>query len=180
MRIDPTQKKIAAGMTLAVALFVGLGWWPASRDIAALRKHIDQTQEEIVRTAGKTEDLMRLHEEVKSIRHEIESTSKVIPTQGELADLVRQISATIESAELADQSISTEPTVLGEDYATLPIRVTFKGPAPNAFRFINAVEAMPRLMQVTSMELAKDKNPDLVAARLELNTYYYTPQEMAR
>jgi Tfp pilus assembly protein PilO len=180
VRIDPTQKKIAAAMTLAVALFVGLGWWPARRDIAALRKQIADTQEQILGAAGKAEDLARLDTRVKTIQREIASTSKVIPTQGELAELIRQLSATIESSQLRDQSISTELTVQGDNYATLPIRVTFTGEAPNAFGFINAVEAMPRLMQITSMEMSTDKNPAQVSAQLELNTYFYTTQEMAR
>lgn len=180
MRIDPTQKKIAAAVALLVALFVGLGWWPARRDIVALRKQIAETQEQILGTAGKAEDLVRLDHEVKMIQREIASTSKVIPTQGELAELVRQLSATIQTAQLRDQSISTEPTVQGENYATLPIRVTFAGEAPNAFRFVNAVEAMPRLMQITSMELSTGKDAQQVSAQFELNTYFYTTQEMAR
>lgn len=180
MRIDPTQKKIAAVMTLLVALFVGLGWYPARRDIAKLRKQISETQQQIMGAAGKADDLAQLDRQVKQIRREIASNSKVIPTRGELAELIRQLSTTIENAELRDQSISTEQTIQGDNYVTLPIRVTFNGPAPNAFRFVNAVESMPRLMQVTNMQLSNDKSGQSVTAQLELNTYFYTTQEAPR
>jgi len=174
MRIDPTQKKIVAVMTVLVIAFVALGWWPARSNIAELREQIATTQQKILGVEHKADDLAELDYEVKRIRNEIESSSKVIPRRGELAELIRELSDRIEAAELRDQSISTEQTIDRGTYATLPLHISFNGRASNAIEFVHAIENMPRLMQVTQLQLESNADKGGVDTQLELNTYYYT------
>ncbi|MBI1367440.1 MAG: type 4a pilus biogenesis protein PilO [Planctomycetes bacterium] len=180
MRANFKGKWLTIGMVTLIAAFVGLGWYPLRRDIQRLRAQIAQTQQSILGAEGKADDLTELDRTVKQIRQEIASTSKVIPEQGELANLIRELSTTMEASHLTDPSIATDATVLGANYATMPIRVSFKGKSADAFDFIRKIDHMSRLVQVTNLDFHGQNGEGLINAEMKLNTYFYTTQEGSR
>ncbi len=175
MHIDTLQKKLIGGVTVLLLAFGAAVLWPVIRESSKLRAEIAETKQKLASTQAETAGLASVAASVKQIRSEISTNNKRIPTQGETAELLRELTTELQSQRLSDPSITSMPSVPGADYTRLPIQIAFKGSAMGAFRFINKVEAMPRLVHMQRLHLqASDKQPDQVDADLELHTFTYT------
>jgi len=173
-----SQIVVIAIMVVMVILGVGFGWYPINSDTKELRAEINQTQQKLLGSESKTEDLKALALNVQFIRREINTTNKVIPRQDELAALVRAMGKELADLGLGDQSISTQSSKRGNEYVTLPIEVGFTGDAEAGFRFVRNIEEMPRLVQLQKLVFRSSrKNPSQVETKLNMNTFFYATQE---
>lgn len=182
MRIDSSQKTLLAVLVLAIGTFVLLGWYPAHRDIKRLRAEIDTTVHQLSGSAEKTKGHPELHETVQRLKRELAATSKTIPHQGELAGLIREVSTRAEAQQLREQNLSTKPTVESAHYVTLPVEILCRGDALAAFGYVNQLEQMPQLVQLTGLYLSSDPDKSgAVETRLTLNTFFYaSPKGISR
>lgn len=178
MQIDGSQKKLLITLVLAVGAFVMLGWYPANRDIKQLTEDIVSTQKQIDGYQGKTEEYPALYAEVQRMQAELDSTSKIIPQQNELAGLIREISTRIDGRALGERELNTRPTVESTHYQTLPIDIACTGDSLSAFNFVNDLESMPQLVQLSGLYMSVDpENPNMVKTELKVNTFFYAKAE---
>jgi Tfp pilus assembly protein PilO len=161
-------------MLAAVAVVVVAGvlmWLPAQRQIAELRRKIAQTQQELMGTQGQTQNMASLAREVQAIRSEIASTSKTIPASDELSELLRELSSRMTALSLEQAAVTSHSSSRGDGYVTLPLQISFKGPSRSAFAFINRIEEMEHLAQVTQLRLQADTQGG-VEADVRLSTFF--------
>ena len=179
MRIDKIQLRTALVVVGLVIAYAGILWWPAHQDIKSLRASIKEAERELGIALDRTDDLARLTDEVQKLRDEVTSSNKEIPEQSEMASMLRELSVQIENENLAGQGINMLAAEAGTDYLTLPVELTFSGQSLDAFRFVNRLEKMPRLVQVESMTMRREagsKN-DRVKTSMRLNTFFCYVEE---
>lgn len=178
MRIDHKQMRMSLIIVGLAVAYVGLLWWPVQNDIGALRAKIAKSEQELGIARDRTDGLAKLAEEVNRLRHEVAGSNKEVPAQSEMAAMLRELSVQIESENLTGQGINMLAAKAGEDYLTQPVELTFSGRSLDAFRFVNRLENMPRLVQVESVAMRQepDSGGQRVKASLRLNTFFYTPE----
>ncbi len=164
---------VASGVVLAAGLML---WWPAYREIASLEKQIAQTQLDLLGTRDQTQNLAGLARDVQTIRQEIASTSKTIPTEDQLSELLRELSTQMSVLALQGPAITSQSTSRGDGYLTLPLDISFKGASRGAFAFVNSVEQMQHLAQITQLRL-ESEGAGTIAASMRLNTFFYLTEE---
>jgi Tfp pilus assembly protein PilO len=177
VRIDVTQKRTMVGVAVIAALFGGLLWYPAQRDMTRISQQIALAQQELMGTQGKTVSLKELAVEVQRMDAELKSSKRVIPREGELADLLRDLNQQIAEARLGEQSVVTKPQIEGQGYLTMPVEVNFRGDSRSAFALMNRVESMPKLVQVTGLRMQTERGSNRIEAQLELNSFFYANRE---
>lgn len=178
MRIDALQKKLIAGFAVGVLAFGGIVVWPAVRESRQMHSQIVQAQQQLLSTQAQTSGLAALVTTVKQIRMEINTNNKRIPNQGEVAELLRELTTELQRQQLIDPAITSQPILPGPSYVRLPIQIAVKGPALGAFGFINRVEAMTRLVQLQRLHLqTSEKHPDQIEAEMDLHTFTYTSSQ---
>lgn len=178
MRIDKMQMRtgmIIAGLAVAYA---GLLWWPAHRHIRSLEAQITENEQALGIARDRTDGLAKLANEVNKLRAEVAGSNKEIPDQGEMAAMLRELSVQIENENLTGQGINMLAAKAGHDYLTQPVELTFSGRSLDAFRFVNRLENMPRLVQVESVAMRQESGTQgqRVKASMRLNTFFYTPE----
>lgn len=173
MPVDKAQLRFALVVVGLVAVYAAGLMWPQVRAFRELNGRIAQAEQELGLTKGRTDGLAILAGEVDALRRAAGENNKEIPNHEELAKVLHDISVQIEAENLTGQGISTQPTVEKQDYVTLPVDLTFRGNSVSVFRFIDRIEAMPRLMQVESVNVIKNADdPSTVQAVLRLMTYF--------
>ena len=179
MRIDRLQLRTGLIILGLVAGFAAAGWWPAQRQKQTLRNRIDVAEQELGIARNRTDGLAKLAEEVQKLRDEVKSSNKEIPEQGEMASMLRELSVQIENENLTGQGINMLAAEAGADYLTLPVELTFSGQSLDAFRFVNRLERMPRLVQVESMTMRREPNSkgDRIKTSMRLNTFFCYVEE---
>lgn len=158
----------------AAALFVAMMWLPHSMKAKQLEERIRQTkaQLEVDRAAGA--HLSVLATNVSDLQSKLDGTLKHIPSEGELAVLLRQIGSELEAQRVVDQETRTQPVVVGSNYSIMPITLQFRGSLASVFGFIRGIESMPRLVRVTRFEVRGDPTAEgrLLMARIELCAFF--------
>lgn len=172
---------IASLLVVGVGLGLILPLYAKTRDV---RSEIAQLEHDLGIQRGRTDGLSALAMQVADLREQAARNNKTIPSQIELANLLRELDDQIEAERLTSRGISTEQAVEQEETTRLPLELTLYGPAPAIFRFIDRVESMPRMIQVDELEIERDFaaenrrrsdaeiKPGHVEARVRLNTFY--------
>jgi len=173
MRVERDQFK--AGMVV-VGMFVvfGLGvLWPLSRKRANVETSITELDTQISQNRTATVGLTALGEQIVDFQQQIDNSHKIVPRDSELASLLRKWSNELEAQQTTDQDIQTQPTVLGEDYNLIPIRLKFRGSFMAAFRFLRHIESLNRLIRIGQLEVTGNpERPDEpLMIRIELVTF---------
>jgi len=164
---------------LGVLLVVGVGLWlPTWLSIKDLRVDIAKAEERLGIARGRTDGLAKLAREVDQLRTQVSTNSRIIPEQAELANVLRKLSVQLDHHGLTGKGMSTgEPKPI-EDCLGLPVGMTVVGAGRDVLAFIEAVERMPRMIQVDAFELdSGEKHNGQVEARVELTTFYSPADE---
>jgi len=175
MPIDLGSPRTIAAAIGLIALVGVAAWFPAYHDTKSLRGKIARVDDELLGvSAHEADGLEALYVREKRARAELDARHKTIPQDGELAELLRVLTSEMNELELVDANVSTLATLKSSGYESLPIIITFRGRSTNAFEFIYRVEAMPRLVQVTHVQLHASKHDvGEVTGEVQLNAYYY-------
>ncbi len=165
------QIGVAAG---ALSLLIVLGLcMPMWMGINTLRSEIDAAEERLGIARGRTDGLARLAREVNRLREEVAATSRVIPSEPDLAAVLRQLSVESQQQQLQPDGMSTGDPVHSDDWFAVPVGVVLTGQSRDVFAFIDQVEQMPRMIQVDAYTMvAEPEHNGRVEAALKLTTFY--------
>jgi Tfp pilus assembly protein PilO len=181
MRIDKAQQKLIGAAAVIAALHIGLVIWPVYKQTRSLNSQAAGVEAELSGSRGQAAELTALSRDVKRIAAEMADGVKKVPQEGEMAQMIRELSNRLAAQHLSDPTIGTQTTLPGPNYNTVPIIVGFHGDGVSAFRFINDVESLPRVVQVKRIHLLRsEKLPGQVEAEIELNTFYSPAPEPAQ
>jgi Tfp pilus assembly protein PilO len=177
MLVDREQLRATIVVVAIVLVFVVGLWAPLSNRAGELEAEILKLEGDLGVTRGRTDGLGELASEVDRLQAKVAETNKLIPQQGELAGLLRELSTQIETEALTDQNLATGSQQVSDEYATLPVELTFSGDSPAVFRFVRRVERMPRLVQVERLFIdRRDEAEGVVSAEMDLKTFFYTTE----
>lgn len=170
MRIERDQWRtilIVAGMVTAFVLAV---WLPDRMAQRTVQARIDAAQRQLGFDRLGALGLKQLADEVAELERLSTDSRRRVPGSGEVADLLRQLSADLSTARVSQQQILTQNVSHGRDYSVMPLVVEFQSSFPAAFSFLRGVESMPRLVRVSKLEIdgSPDRPDEPLSVRLDL------------
>jgi len=172
MRIDRNQFRTLVIVGTLSAAFVGALWLPRKLEERKLHSQIESMKQEIRADEATGQDLKRLSDEVAAMRKDAAAMNRHLAEETEVADVLRQLSADLETHGTREHETQTQTIAPGKDFSLLPVAVSFRSSCASMFEFLKTVEQSPRLMRVTRMQLTGDSNaPGEVRVRLELCTF---------
>lgn len=174
MRIERDQVTTMV-ILLAITIGFALGvWWPLRNWQQGLQVELDTVRQQINSDRGRTVGLTAMGQEVVQLQAAVARHTRVVPRTGELASLIRDISAELKIHQIADPEINTLAAVHGDDYSFVPLTLRFRGSFLPVFRFLRNLESMDRLLRVSRLELSGDpqRPEDGLMVRLELAAFY--------
>jgi Tfp pilus assembly protein PilO len=174
MRIERDQAVTLLIVLLFVAAAVVGGWLPRRLQEQRLRDQIDTLKSQLGQESSNTPELGKLSRNVGDLRKAVHESSRFVPRDPDLADLLRSLSATLADLKVTDQEIQTQPIVAGAEYSVIPITLRFRGPFPAAYGFLRRVETMRRMVRVTRFDVAgsAEHPDDPPSVRVELCGFY--------
>ena len=115
--------------------------------------------------------------QVDDMKNRYRNMDRRLPKQKELGGFLREISANLLQARLANQIIEPGKPDQEELYHTLPIMMKFEGNYLSLANFLKRIDDMERLTRVQKMSIsldrdAKDKPEGSVSIELQLNIYF--------
>jgi Tfp pilus assembly protein PilO len=170
MRVERDQLRILLAVVAVATLFVAGLWLPQRYRQHRLEAAIAAAEQEQQAHATCALNLQTLARREARLRHDTAASERYVPPEGELADLLRQISSELQREKVTDQEIQTQPLAIGANYCVMPITLRFRCSFPAAYGFLRSVESLHRLVRVTRVELAgeADQPGRPLQARLEL------------
>ncbi len=116
--------------------------------------------------------------QVDEMKNRYRNMDRRLPKQKELGGFLREISANLLQARLANQMIEPGTPDQEELYHTLPIMMKFEGNYLSLANFLKRIDDMERLTRVQKMNISlnrdasKDKPEGDVSIELQLNIYF--------
>jgi|GEM_PF-6750486 len=182
MHVEKDQ--IYTVVAIVVVILVGLlaGWMPQNKKINERKAELDHLKSKLSKHASQETDLAVALHKVRDLEERIASQPKRVPSQGELAALLKQVSTHLQSEEVRNQTILTRTMQRGDDFNVMPLRLTFRCEYRSMYSFLRDLEAMPRLMHVSRLEIEtasgkskdkdRDQSVDLLEITMDLNTFF--------
>jgi Tfp pilus assembly protein PilO len=179
MRIESDQlRTFGLLLTLTAAWALGL-WWPDQQRQASARRRIAEANHRIEAYRDSSAQLAPLSKELLQLRQVVDSSSKQMPQEDQLANLLKQLSTGMNAHQLTDQDVLTQPIQHGKQYSLVPLTLNFKGTFLQIFGFVKQVESLPRMIRITRLELHNrpQKAGDLLTVSLDLCAFFVPGQE---
>lgn len=172
MSIAKDQLRVAAIIAVLIAVFIGAGYVPQRWATQRYRDQIAEAKLQLGVDLAGSKELAILAAEVDELQRQAGSTSKEVPAESELAELLRGLSGLLQVQGVGDKEVQTRPAVQGVDYSLLPVSLRFSGTFRDTYRFLSEVETMRRLIRVDRLELRQGRNTDTLEVRVELGTFF--------
>ncbi|MEM6755772.1 MAG: type 4a pilus biogenesis protein PilO [Planctomycetota bacterium] len=182
--IDRLNRQSAAWLAGTVVLFGGLIVavdLPIRSMQSGHRDRIAQAERSLAGSSDAATQLAQLNDEMVELREETRSIQQRIPQANETAEVIRGISQAMER-HAADEPILTTGPV--EHYAThslIPIQVSFRADFDNAYRVMDALRSMPRLIRIERMTLSREGGElgRPMPISLEVAAFFSRPDQFA-
>ncbi|MEM8757405.1 MAG: type 4a pilus biogenesis protein PilO [Planctomycetota bacterium] len=141
---------------------------------------IEQAEREIEHKRAMLEKLQTvtsrsetLEEATAAIETGIETIEARLPTDREIGEVVRAVSALAVESGLGQPGMVARPPVSGTLYMEQPIEMTLTGDFRGFYEFLLALERLPRLTRMPDMQVERSKDEDgHLTAEFTLNIYF--------
>ncbi|MEO1007780.1 MAG: type 4a pilus biogenesis protein PilO [Planctomycetota bacterium] len=138
----------------------------AREEIALRRDKLERLQQESARRGT-------LEAATQEISTRIDAIEARLPTNKELADVVRQISDLATDADLQQPTIVTEKPVKAALYLEQPLKVELQGDFRGFYRFLLELEQMERITRMTNISVKRSDSIDgHMMAEFTLSIYF--------
>lgn len=146
---------------LAIALILGLGYVvytyvyaPIMAHHAAVAKELEDVNLEIRKGLAALKRVPKVEQEFREKLAALESFEVLIPDEDKLPYLLKDLEDVARRGNVKINSLSLgKPSPIG-DYLEVELRLTLEGTYNDVLAFFANVEAMPRLINVTSFSIA--------------------------
>jgi len=174
-----------AGALLVLVLGGALLVWPNYRETRAVRQEITKLQQKISALADQTGVVASLSDELKQARQRVEEELKFIPRTSDVAGLMRKLSLPVDGRTVLDQTFTAGSpcdAAVGETFTerAMPLTVDLEATFDSVFALIRAAELMDRLVRVSSVRMAAERQGDgsgvpVLTASVGLEVIYDPP-----
>ncbi len=181
MRIERDMWKTTIILAGMIVLFVLMVWLPGRVHARQLEQRRIAAQTLLKEGTEAREQIPTLQAHVDELRLLVDATSRYVPHEPQLAELMRQLSQTLE--EHKAQNVSTRHGVAfqGERYTTIPITLQFRATFVNLFLIVERIESMHRLVRIDKLDVlgSRDNSEALLDVSMQISAFH-AQQEMER
>lgn len=167
MRIERDEVQTAAIIAALIAAFVFGLYLPHRKKVAQTEAQITTLQAQLQADPNDTRHLVALVEEVESLKQSLTGAQQYVPPQSELAELLKQLSADLESigseggpSTVTGQETQTRAIANYSNYSVLPVGMRFQTTFASAFNFLERIESMQRLVRIDVLEMSWNNQPE--------------------
>lgn len=151
MKINREMVKTCVIILGLLGLFAGGVLVPYSFRDASLQKRVDAARATLGIGAVDNAGLVRLYDEVKSLREEL-SGGQRIPGEAETSTVLQDLSGLINAPGVTGQEIVTLKSGYYADYNILPVKIQFDAPFATAFDLVKRIEQLSSVVRVDRIE----------------------------
>lgn len=158
---------------LPVSLFLSLLYFPRLNRIQALAIQQQPLKTELGLMKQQAEREPQLEAELEETRKLFERAKQTLPDSDEIPVLLDNVATLGNAAGLEFLLFEPGDEKSHDFYIELPIAMQFKSEYHQAGRFFEAVAALPRLINFTSIVMVPDKEGPQLITTCTANTYRY-------
>lgn len=168
-----TEQIASVGLAIAiVCLFLFVVHLPQKRSFNELEDQIEAREEQLHQARQKSSTLLLLDKRVEALRSAVAKFNKRLPNRSELSNCLKQIVASLKSAQLVSQEIRPNSPTSMPRYSELPVTMTFRGTFGNISMFLDKIEKMNHLTRVKELKLeSNQKGESEIRATVVLSIY---------
>jgi len=164
-------QKVILSVVVAVALtgffffthFLPFGY-PNGRDrLTALKAEYEKKSTELARARAAVADLPRFEAEYELLHHRWTMAAELLPTDRQLAVLLRKISLAGQQTGVSFVMFKPGPTRAENYYTTLPVDITVYGGYHQVGSFLAELANLRRIVTVSNLRLATNTKGDGLA-----------------
>lgn len=181
------QQAILGSVLGIITLVFTLGvWWPQMRELSEQRTRIDVAQEKLGPTFNQAASVSSREHDVVALREALDASSRYVPREQELAELLRSLTQAVQDQGLTEQQVEAREVRQYKNYGVIPADLQISGSFDAVYSVIEAIENLPRLVRLDAMNLrvAEPRRGEAatgqVHASLRLSTFFGGGMEEAR
>lgn len=134
-------------------------------DLEHKREMLEKLRTETARTA----DLVSANDEIAQSIDLIEGR---LPSNKEVDEIVRQVSALAVQSGLAPPSLKSSKPVAAASYREQPLELTTTGEFKGFYDFLIQLERLPRITRLVNMSIERSRDEGLVDVDFTLSIYF--------
>lgn len=163
---------------LAILLAMPLSsYWlvfrPQNEEIEQAEREIEHKRALLAKLQVATSRSDSLEDANEEIRQGIAAIEERLPSGKEIGAIVREVSRLAIESGLQQPGMTSGVPVRGSLYWEQPINMTLKGEFGGFYEFLLALEQMPRITRVPSMQVIRSRDQDgHLEARFTLSIYF--------
>ncbi len=165
-------------MGLALAGVLG-GWLPIVNRGRSIEQAIAGLESELAKPTDSPERINKLRAQVARLEERGRGRTAVIPKDHEVAKLVQDLSASLDTLDLVRREITTGSPRQVDQALSLPVTVMVSGDFGSLVSLLREIEQSPRLVRVDRLKLGpasrtKSEEPAdrMLRADVVLNAFY--------
>ncbi len=172
--MNTNKPLLGAGLLAAALLLFWVFDAAAYQRVSALKSAIAERRQVLADRRSILADVSRLHQQYQQHAGEIAKFSAIIPTKKDIAEMVSSLDAIATQSGLQISEISTgESLQAKESYLPLLLTIKAKGNYNGLVNFLDGVERNIRLVNVDTLEVARDENqPSVLNMTIKGNAYF--------
>jgi type IV pilus assembly protein PilO len=131
----------------------------------------------------KAQNRERLQQELNEVMAVFEETSRLLPKEQEIPQLLKDISALGTNAGLDFLSFKPGADVPKDFYAEIPVSINVDGPYHSMGYFLDQVSKLDRIVSVDNIRMGgpkKEAGEMILSSSCELMTYRFTNVELPK
>jgi len=156
----PMFARVGATALCCVAIVLA-GYWfmirPRLQTLHQARAREAQLKHEFESKQHRVANLHAYEVQLTKMKHDFGDMLKQLPSKGEVANLLNDISQTRASAGLTEELFKPSPEIKKEFYAELPNQIKVTGTYHELATFVSGVAALPRIVTVRDVTITPVK-----------------------
>jgi Tfp pilus assembly protein PilO len=130
---------------------------PGIQKSRRLGKDIREFRAELKKPNSGPEVIGTLSKQLDTLRALSDRRMTPIPQQSNVAGLITDLSAMLDSLNLSHREITTGNSRTLEEASSMPMTVTLQGPFPSIAEAVRQIESLPRLVRVQRLRVSTDQ-----------------------
>jgi len=145
------------------------------------QQRIDRYEGELGITPEASARLAKVYEEVVALRAEVNGAQKRVPEADEIAEVIRGVTKAMELHAANQPVLTTGPTEHFATHSLIPIQIKFEADFMNAYRVLESLRSLPRLIRIERMELSREDNDlgEPIPVELDIAAFFSRPEQYA-
>ena len=183
--LEPKYKAVISILLvlIPVLLFYFLFFQPNATKISALKTQKTGLEKEIAALRVQQSNIPRLQKELAETERIFSEAAVLLPKEKEIPQLLKDISALGQEADLEFLTFKPLPDVPKDFYAEIPISINVRGPYHNMGSFLDKVSKLGRIVTVSNIKMTaptRDRGEMLLTSDCTLVTYRFTNVELPK